>query len=208
MIRVTPAKEPDSFNAAVRAPGQQYLHSLPNIDDADASRHPYWRKQLRELHTAYGGICAYTSHWMPYDVGNDTVEHFQPKSQFPALAYEWTNYRLVCGRMNGRKGSWTDVVDPFEVVPGMFYLDFPSLLVVPGDQLGDDQKELAQNTIARLRLNESRSTDMRQHFIQNFMDGHISGEYLQKHAPFLHSELHRLNLDHDALETLFENRSE
>src|SRR5882724_1219801 len=130
MIRVIAANEPAIFDAAVRVPGQEYLASLASIEDARTNDHPYWRRTLRELHTSYGGICAFTCHWIPYDVGNDTVEHFIPKSVYPSLAYEWSNYRLVCGRLNGRKRDSQDVVDPFDVVPGMFCLEFPSLLVV------------------------------------------------------------------------------
>jgi len=33
------------------------------------------------------------------------VEHFKPKSLFPALAYEWTNYFLGCPGCNGAKSD-------------------------------------------------------------------------------------------------------
>jgi uncharacterized protein (TIGR02646 family) len=33
------------------------------------------------------------------------VEHFRPKSLFPALAYEWGNYLLGCGGCNGAKSD-------------------------------------------------------------------------------------------------------
>ena len=33
------------------------------------------------------------------------VEHFQPKSLFPSLAYDWTNYFLGCPGCNGAKGD-------------------------------------------------------------------------------------------------------
>ena len=33
------------------------------------------------------------------------VEHFKPKSLFPLLAYEWTNYFLGCPGCNGAKGA-------------------------------------------------------------------------------------------------------
>jgi uncharacterized protein (TIGR02646 family) len=33
------------------------------------------------------------------------VEHFKPKSLFPLLAYEWTNYFLGCPGCNGAKGD-------------------------------------------------------------------------------------------------------
>ena len=33
------------------------------------------------------------------------VEHFQPKSLFPSMAYEWANYFLGCAGCNGAKGD-------------------------------------------------------------------------------------------------------
>ena len=33
------------------------------------------------------------------------VEHFKPKSLFPSLAYEWTNYFLGCSGCNGAKSN-------------------------------------------------------------------------------------------------------
>jgi uncharacterized protein (TIGR02646 family) len=33
------------------------------------------------------------------------VEHFKPKTLFPSLAYEWTNYFLGCPGCNGEKGQ-------------------------------------------------------------------------------------------------------
>src|SRR4051794_8217705 len=102
MIKVEPANEPAQFDASVRTPGRKYLGSLSLSDKPDFRRRNYWKAILRELHSSYRGVCAYTCHWMTPDVGSDTVEHFLPKSAYPGLAYEWTNYRLVCSRLNSR----------------------------------------------------------------------------------------------------------
>jgi uncharacterized protein (TIGR02646 family) len=203
MTPVAAVGEPATFDASVRAPGRDYLDSLTANEEAKTGEHPYWRRVLRELHTAYGGICAYTCHWIPYDVGNDTVEHFIPKSIYPSLAYEWSNYRLVCGRLNGRKRDFQDVVDPFDVVLGMFRLEFPSLLVSVGSNLTASQKSMAASTIMRLKLNEARSIDMRLHFVQHLVNGQITKQYVSQHAPFLSSEMDRLNLDVQRLGQLF-----
>ena len=140
---------------------------------------------------------------MPYDVGSDTVEHFLPKSSYPDLAYEWTNYRLVCSRLNARKGNFEDVVDPFDVIPGMFNLHFPSLNVITGSNLTGPQQNLAESTIRRLRLNDSRSIDTRQEYVKSYIGGHISATYIRHKAPFLMSELARQALDKRKLRQLF-----
>ena len=203
MIRVSEANEPPDFGALVRTPGQDYLLSLASLEDAEVAKRPYWRRALKQLHAGYGGICAYTCHWIPYDVGSDTVEHFLPKSIYPELAYEWSNYRLVCGRLNGRKGDWQDVVDPFDVIDGMFCLEFPSLLLVVGQNLSPAQRMMAVSTINRLKLNEALSIDMRLHFVRNLLDGHVSKQYVSQHAPFLSREMDRQAIDSARLSELF-----
>jgi hypothetical protein len=203
MIRVVEVNEPAIFDARVRSPGMAYLNSLPSVDEAKTGEHPYWRRILRQLHDSYGGICAYTSHWIPYDTGNDTVEHFVPKSVFPSLAYEWSNYRLVCGRLNGRKKDFQDVIDPFDIVPGMFILEFPSLFIVAGTGLSPSQQSMILSTIKRLKLNDSRTIDMRLQFIQDLLKDHVTVQYVEERAPFLASEMFRLALDKQKLKQLF-----
>src|ERR1700693_5648986 len=188
MIRVTSAPEPGAFNDTVRVPGLAYLNSLGPSQIADTGSRPYWREALSDLHVAYSGICAYSSHWIPYDVGSDTVEHFIPKSVAPSGAYEWANFRLACARLNGRKGAFQDVVDPFKVAEDMFFLHLPTFCLVPGDGITSKQSGLARSTIERLRLNETRSVQMRQRFLEDYADGEITLQYLRRNAPFLGHE--------------------
>ena len=205
MIPVQPATEPAQFNADVRTPGRNYLQSLLPGEKPDFRTRNYWKRILRDLHTAYGGICAYSCHWMPYDVGSDTVEHFRPKTSYPDLAYEWINYRLVCSRLNARKGKFEDVIDPFNVLPGMFSLHFPSLNVITGSSLTNAQRALVESTIRRLRLNDSRSIDTRQEYLNSYITGHISAAYFKNKAPFLVAELTRQSLTKQKLKKLFKS---
>src|ERR1700722_20351165 len=96
MIRVIAQPEPQVFDEEVRRPGRRFLRKNPNPTSKEFASHSYWRSILSLLHEAYDGICAYSCHWIPYDTGADTVEHFQSKSNYPRRAYEWVNYRLVC----------------------------------------------------------------------------------------------------------------
>jgi hypothetical protein len=195
MIRVSPAPEPASFNDLVRVPGQKYLATVPRGEKANFTTRNYWKAILPELHSAYRSICAYSCHWMPLDTGADTVEHFIPKSVTPAEAYEWRNYRLVCARLNGRKRDFQDVVDPFRVRKGMFHLHFPSLCVVPGGV----RKRLANSTIERLKLNESRCIETRRHYLENYLNDDITISYLRQQAPFLGLELLRQRISRKQL---------
>src|SRR5260370_10805329 len=90
--------EPPHFFEKVQKKGDKFRLENPHAKGNNLK--PYWRKIIPDLHSAYSGICAYTCHWIPYDTGSVTVEHFKPKEVYPQYAYCWDNYRLVCGRFN------------------------------------------------------------------------------------------------------------
>lgn len=201
MIRVNPRPEPAQFASRVRQPGQ---HFLAGKDLTKRIRfRTYWRRVLEPLHELYAGVCAYTCHYILLDTGSDTVEHFLAKSTHPILAYEWDNYRFVCGRMNSRKGDHADVVDPFIINDGMFELDFPSLQIKPGQGITGAVRELAKTTISRLKLNEERTIRARLKWVTDLRDKKIGADYVLTHAPFIHSEMARLGITGTNLRTLF-----
>jgi hypothetical protein len=145
-----------------------------------------------ELHEAYGGICAYSCHWIPYDTGADTVEHFLPKDTYPLEAYEWANYRLVCATLNGRKGVYEDVLDPFFIQNGWFVIDFPSMLIQSENTLRAPDRERVKATIIRLGLNdEGTCLKSRVKWLEEYRSDHISLDYLRGHAPFIVREIRR-----------------
>ena len=191
VIPVEEQPPPADFDTTVRRRGQRFLQNNPHPTAHELSRRPYWRSAIKGLYDAYGGICAYTSHWMAWDTGSNTVEHFVPKSIAPQLAYEWSNFRLVCGRMNGRKRSHQDVLDPFRLNNGVFWLDFPSLQVKPSDHLPRPLRDRAWSTISRLDLNDETCCDSRLAYVTEYCIGGVSLDHLRRRAPFLHRELTR-----------------
>ena len=147
-----------------------------------------------ELHDAYRGICAYSCHWIPYDTGGKTVEHFMAKSHFPNQAYEWSNFRLVCSTLNGRKGT-NNILDPFAIGNGWFVIDFPSLLVKPSIGLPDPLAQQVRETITSLGLNdEGTCLKGRERYIKNYCKNLVDFEYLRQEAPFIAQELERQDL--------------
>lgn len=193
MIKVSPAQEPITFQNSVRSPGAGYLASL-NGGAPDFRGREYWRNCIAELHKAYNSICAYTCHWIPIDTGSDTVEHFIPKSVNAAQAYEWSNFRLVCGRLNSRKGAHQDVADPFTLKSGMFQIHFPSLNVVADPGLRGADASIAASTLTRLKLNDKRCVDARLEWLRQYAFKNISMKFLQQKAPFLAMEVKRQKL--------------
>jgi hypothetical protein len=195
MRRIQAVAEPADFDVEVRQYGKRFLKRNAKPTSRDFSAHAYWRKALRQLHDSYRGICAYSCHFIPFDTGADTVEHFLPKSLYPANAYEWANYRLVCQTLNGRKGDNEDVLDPFRVDDGWFVVDFPSLLVKAHRELDAKLRARVLDTCDRLGLNdEATCLAARERFVRAFCTGNVSWEYLRRDAPFIASELERQGL--------------
>jgi hypothetical protein len=195
MIHIDQRDEPENFNARVRIRGGIFLQINPNPTSRQWRSHQYWREVGAELHDAYGGICAYSCHWIPYDTGADTVEHFRPKDIYPTDAYEWNNYRLVCATLNGRKGVQEDVLDPFLIQNGWFVIDFPSMLVKPNSELAPGNRQGVQASIDRLGLNdEGTCLKSRVKWLSDYCSNNISFDYFRRHAPFIVAELERQNL--------------
>lgn len=195
MMHIDPRPEPDIFNDRVRVPGMKYLTHTPSPTTSEFNNHSYWLRVLRNLHDAYRGICAYSCHWIPYDTGADTVEHFLPKAIYPKQAYEWDNYRLVCGTLNGRKGIFDDVLDPFHIENGWFVMDFPSLQVKPAEGLDGTLTTQVWATINRLRLNhDGTCLRARKRYVKYYCKGCIDMAYLWEEAPFIAYELERQEL--------------
>jgi hypothetical protein len=201
MIRVNQQAEPTNFDDLVRTPGRKFLRDRLNPSSKpttqEFSSHDYWTKIIPDLRAAYGNICSYCCEYIPHTTGHKQVEHFWPKSESPhELAYEWSNYRLVCGLINGRK--WTNtVLDPFKVEDGWFVMRFPSLQIVPAEAsvlpATVTQKQI-QDTIDILRLNDEGENipSRKRHIELYYLFNSIS--FLTETAPFLAKELTRQNL--------------
>ncbi|OUO49681.1 hypothetical protein B5F76_13440 [Desulfovibrio sp. An276] len=197
MIPVTPQPEPEDFDTKVRQKGLRWLaeHDI-DITDPLPSRTklpPYWRACLDELHSRYGGVCAYLAVFFERTTGG-TVEHFCPKSLRPDFAYEWCNYRLACSAINSRKKSFTDVLDPFEVKDGWFCLELVSGHIFPNPQLPASLQQKIQATIDRLKLDSSANNEMRAKHYQFYCKGEVTKAFLKKYSPFVWKEAARQGL--------------
>lgn len=194
MIHIDPQPEPPHFDARVRTRGMKFLARHPNPTKNQWKSHDYWTEVLESLYTEYKGICAYSCHWIAPDTGSRTVEHFHPKSKFPPMAYEWSNYRLVCLTLNRQKGI-QPLLDPFEIGDGWFIIDFPSLLVKPSSEINVELQKKVSDTIAILGLNdEGTCMKNRLRYVRDYCEYLINFQFMRRDAPFLARELHRQDL--------------
>lgn len=191
MIRVQPRPEPGVFDAKVRMPGRTFLAATPKPTGEQWKRHAYWQRVSREMYQAYEKVCAYTCHYIAPDTGIFSVDHFRPKDRFPLEAYEWSNFRLACTRLNGRKHT-KDILDPFLIEDGWFTLIFPLLHVVPDPSLPPALRAQVQETIDELQLcDEGTCVLARQSYVDAYCGERITFEHLEIEAPFLAKELVR-----------------
>lgn len=199
MIPVHPQSQPEQFDEKVKIPGNKYLATTPRPNHKQWRSHTYWTAILKDLHKAYHGICAYYCQYVPFVTGFDTVEHFKPKSKYPELAYEWSNYRFVCGHMNGKKGNHEDVIDPFTVEDGWFQVDFDTFMVRPNPELPNTDYQRVLKTIKRLKLNDRDCVNGRIEVLRQF-SRFKNIDFLNFQAPFLARELQRQQRVEEILE--------
>jgi uncharacterized protein (TIGR02646 family) len=198
VIPVKPQAEPASFDEKVRQKGlawiakQGFDPTLPAPEGTKVSN--YWKHCLPEMLEAYKHVCAYVCVYIEEVTGFATVEHFAPKSRRLDLAYEWTNYRLACGLMNGNKSNFEDVLDPFKLQSGTFQLNPVNGAILPNPKLSVAAKHKALETIERLKLDSPACRRVRLRYFTKYMQHQITADYLKEVSPFVYLELKRQNL--------------
>jgi hypothetical protein len=189
MLRIELRQEPQDFDERVRKPG------LKAIKQRRDPLPPYWRECADQLRHEYKEICAYSCLRIPKVVGSSTVEHIAPKSKHLDLAYEWSNYRLVCGLMNSRKNHFEDVLDPFEIQDDWFELEFVFFQLKPAEYLADQETIRAiKETIDRLKLNDEECRTDREERYEEWRKDEVSDRYMERHAPFIYREAVRQSM--------------
>jgi 5-methylcytosine-specific restriction endonuclease McrA len=195
VIPVKPQPEPDDFDEKVRKPGLDFFKKVPNPKTNDWEKAAYWRESLSNLYDAYNHICAYSAQWIPIDTGSPTVDHFIPKSKKSEWAYEWHNFRLACSKMNSKKHTHLDIIDPFALPKNSFVLDFPSMFIKPNSNLLEPLKGRVISTINRLKLNEDdRCVKGRLNWLMPYCKRKYDFVHLKSNAPFIAYELERQGL--------------
>lgn len=186
MIHVEQQPEPADFDAKVRQKGLKWLQTRE--DNQKWDNREYWRRASEDLYNAYHGICAYLAIYIERVTSADTVDHFKPKATYPELAYEWSNYRLSSRLANSRKREFEDVLDPFEIETGWFYLDFLSGEVYANPGLSEDMRQKIDQTIERLKLNDAELCRLRCRHFEEYQNHEYTSEFLKKRSPFVWPE--------------------
>lgn len=184
---------PPTFTAAVTGPGATWLAANPT--KAPKEKLPaYWRAGSADLRAAYKGICAYFCCYVRPVTGTGSADHFVAKSSDRARAYDWSNYRFACTRMNSRKRDASDVLDPFTLADGWFELYFPTMRVRPSATLTKAQAKEVRATIKRLKLNSHECVSERGDYWDDYQSHGLSATRLYQYAPLIALEAVRQGL--------------
>ncbi|GAB3883355.1 hypothetical protein [Spirosoma agri] len=198
MLQIVAKPEPHDFDLKVRIPGSKFLALVPKPRTQDWKGKEYWRDVLPELRTAYEWICAYCATKIPRTNGEPTVDHFEPRASSPLKAYEWNNFRLASKKFNSRKHVKA-IVDPFNVKPNWFIIDFDTFLIKPNDEpnfLTKVEFELIKYTIKELKLNTDQDlVEERIEYITSYIKDDCSLIHLERWVPFIAYELKRQKLE-------------
>lgn len=198
MIPIDLQTEPTSFNGDVRQPGVKWLNdngiALTGRVPAKTVIPPHWRKCLDDLHSAYSGVCAYLCVFVSRTTGGASVDHFVAKSALAGDAYEWSNYRLACSRLNSRKREYSDVLDPIGLTAETFHLNLLNFSIAPNPTLSPTEMQLAKRTAKRLGLDTPWARAERGDLYNEYLAGHIDADFLQRRSPFVWYEANRQGL--------------
>ena len=198
MLHVTPQPEPEDFDAKVRQKGLAHLKEkgialdkpLPKKTEINA----YWKDCLDDLFDQYSSTCAYLAVYIERVTAIGSVDHFAPKSLMPSQAYEWSNYRLVCSRMNSRKREFQNVLDPFLIENGYFQLELVSGRIFPGSDLDSHTEQQVIDTIDRLGLDDVNCCRLRASHFGDYIAGEFTASFLKRMSPFVWYEVNRQGL--------------
>jgi hypothetical protein len=142
---VNPIPEPPDFNAKCRVKGNAWLalHAVGRPADK-------WSSFRLKLADGFSNRCGYGA----MHISSGTVDHFVSCDEDRSLAYEWSNYRYVEGWFNSSKNKHpsASLLDPFEIQPGWFEIDLPSLQLRLTDAVTPELRERAEFTLTRLPL--------------------------------------------------------
>lgn len=186
------------FEAKVRRPGHNWLSRRGFLSAAPlppGTKLPtYWRECLAVLHAKYSGICSYLCVYLEQAIGGVSVDHFAAKSTRPALAFEWSNYRLASVSLNSHKNVFDDVLDPFTLAPETFHLELVTGHIYPNPRLDSAAAAAATATIDRLGLHGFTCRKMRVRWFDDWRTGGVSTAVLQRDSPFVWYEANRQGL--------------
>lgn len=168
MIHVDRGPKPGGFD--VRSQNWSGRFQTEQSHNPQLTISKFWasvRDEIRQdavvLYNFFHGKCAFCESYMAH-VSSPQIEHYRPKRHFPALAFNWDNWLLSCGRCNDKKWAhFPDcegqpcLIDPVTEEPSE-HIEFVSYVALPKTERG-------KKTINLIGLNRSPLEDERSRWL-------------------------------------------
>ena len=143
MIPVSKIRKPRKFKDDCETPGKKWERENPDSDKFP----PLWRKFQPDLAEGFHHRCG----WWAMRIADGAVDHFLSKEFHRDRAYDWNNYRYISPSVNSSKSTLDDkVLDPFEIQPGWFEVQLPSMLLIRTSLVPSALQAKADFTLKRL----------------------------------------------------------
>jgi uncharacterized protein (TIGR02646 family) len=200
MMRIPSVAAPPNYKLRVLDPGMAFLAGTPNPTNAEFRVNSYWSRVHGYMYEEYRGVCAYCASWMPRGDGtstaiDSTVDHFIPKSIYPALAYEWVNLRVSRRGLNENKGQSLSVMDPMFINNDWFELDFLTCRIKPSPAVHEIARIRIKETLNILRLNDPPIIDERTDIVGNYAHERWDLGLIAELYPFIAREIVRQDIE-------------
>ena len=116
----------------------------------------YWRRFHGDLGQVFHSLCAYCE-----KICKGEIDHFRPKSKFPELVYDWSNWLFTCHDCNiAKREKWpiAGYVDPCaksakDHPEYCFTFDTLTGEILPMEDLSSSRRRQAGKMIEDLQLN-------------------------------------------------------
>lgn len=181
-----PIPEPPDFDTECRVKGNAWLAVHASGRPTDR-----WSPFRLNLADGFADRCGYGAMY----IASGTVDHFVGCDEDRSLAYEWSNYRYVDNWLNSSKNKHpsASLLDPFEIQPGWFEIDLPSLQLRLTDAVPPELRERAEFTLTRLPLrDDERVIRQRRGWLEMYEEGTPLAA-IEKKAPLIAQAIRRQN---------------
>ena len=180
MIPVSnPIRKPRNFTRDCETKGIAWLAANPG-----SKRFPaLWQKYQPQLAEGFHDRCG----WWGMRIADGAVDHYLSKKFHRDRAYDWTNYRYISTSVNSSKRNKDDkVLDPFDIQPGWFEVQLPSMLLKRTALVPAALQAKADFTIKELRLVSGHKVRRnRRAWYEDYKNGRITDAGLAAYAPLV-----------------------
>ena len=174
-----PIRKPRNFTRDCETPGKAWEKAHPASNKFPA----LWRKYQPQLAAGFHDRCG----WWAMRIADGVVDHYLSKKSHRSRVYDWNNYRYIAPSVNSSKGNLNNnVLDPFDIQPGWFEVQLPSMLLKRTALVPLAFQAKADFTLKKLKLISGHKVRRnRRAWYEDYKKGLITNAGLAEYAPLV-----------------------